>query len=219
MLVRSDVLRARGGFPELVGDCTDAKRLHQFLDTAGDLDLSLLRDDRPYHHRFNTIADNPSFEGAHADFVLPEAHHTYGDSHISTYSIAGPCPTITTTPPIIFDSRPGANVFRRLSTHEVMRIQGLSDSFSFPTTFTDHDTYAAVGKDMDIYCLRVLGRTIDGYLRRTTAPLAPLVCGYTAAEQAVRIRCNLGHPSNEVTRWMGYPTLKGPCAICDAHKS
>ena len=50
------------------------------------------------------------------------------------------------------------------------------------TTFTDRDTYAAVGKGMDIHCLRVLVRTVDGYLRGTTAPLAPLVCGYTAAE-------------------------------------
>ena len=90
------ILRVRSGFPELVGDRTNAKRLHKFLDTVGDLDLSLLRDDRLYRCRFNTIADNPSFEGAHADFVLPEACRTKGDSHISAYSIAGPCLTITT---------------------------------------------------------------------------------------------------------------------------
>ena len=106
MLVRSDVPCARGGFPELVRDRTGAKRLHQALGTVGDLNLSRLHDDRSYRRRFNTIADNPSFEGAHADFVLPEAHRTHGDSHISAYSIAGPCPTITTTAPVIFELTP-----------------------------------------------------------------------------------------------------------------
>ena len=100
-----------------------------------------------------------------------------------------------------------------------MWAQGFEDSFSFSTTLNDQDIYSAIGKGMNIHGLLALGRKIDSYMWGSTAPLAPLICSYTSSEKVEMIHCSLGHPSDDATRKMGYPTLKGPCAICDAHKS
>jgi hypothetical protein len=191
----------------VTGDRDTARRIKNILDPVQVLDVERLVDIRPFKRRYNTQADNPLFHGAHADFVLPEHSRTPGDSHFSAYSIHGPCPTLTTTPTVIFDPRDGVNTFRRLSPREGMRAQGFDDSFSFPTTLKDQDIYSAIGKGMDIHCLCALGRQIDNYLRGSTAPLAPLVCSYTSSEKAEMIHCSLGHPSDDVTRKMGYPTI------------
>ena len=125
-----------------------------------EIDLVSLYDNRVFLRRHDTSRDNPSFRGAHANFVLAPAYQRPGGNRNNAYAIAGACPTITTSPPTIFISRPGINVFRFLSSREVMRCQGFADSYHFPGSFSDAEIYSAVGMDMDIHCLRALGSCV-----------------------------------------------------------
>ena len=221
VLVRADITKFHGAFPApSKSPTTRTLPLQAFLDPVHEVDLVSLHDNREFVRRHNTTRDNPTFRGAHADFVVPLSHRRPGDNRNNAYAITGACPTITTNPPTIFDSRPGMNLFRFLSPREVMRCQGFNDDFHFPESFTDSDVYSAIGMGMDIHCLRALGSCIDGYLHGTTAPQAPLVCHYTnTADRAFLLHCRNGHPSEDVSRRMRLPKLKTKCPLCPLGKS
>ena len=49
-------------------------KLLDVLDDVPDVDVAELQDSRPYYRRWDTLLDNPAFDGPHADYVLPACH-------------------------------------------------------------------------------------------------------------------------------------------------
>jgi hypothetical protein len=46
-----------------------------------------------------------------------------------------------------------------------MNMAGIDDTFCFPDYVCERDIYSAVGKGMDMYTLRSIGKHLDTYLR------------------------------------------------------
>ena len=229
LLIRRDVADSRPAFehPQTV---KASPQLIDFLETRDTLDIPSLIDVRPFVRRYNTALENPAYRGAHADFNLPFHARQKGNSHFRAYSVYGMAPTQTTTPTVIYD--PELGLFRRLSPRETMNIQGYEKDFQFPASYSDTDVYAAIGKGMDLHCLRALGVSINAYLRPgpsiQQSNLWQFEENYSPYDKptdvvqytdAMTHHIRLGHPSNPVQKLMGYPALRKVCPVCASFKS
>ena len=67
--------------------------------------------------------------------------------HNDAYDLDGKAPTLTSKPTIVFDDRVGQ--FRKLSVREMLRVQGMPESFQFPPGTSHANATALIEKGMD----------------------------------------------------------------------
>jgi len=235
LAIRHDIARQHGPFRSPLKTC-NSKVIGDFLDPVAQVNLSELQDTRTWVRRWNTKASNSNYTGPHSDFVLPVQARTADDCHFMAYATDGQCPTLTQTPLVICDQRFGDKcVFRRCSNTEFLRLQGWGSETIFPAGHSNEEVTKSVGLGMEMNCLRALGKSIENYLTDNFEPEfvnnamvtqntdlqftkygeSSNACYTDAATWHLR----LNHPSDEVTKQMGYPVCKLPCKFRAEGKS
>ena len=110
----------------------------------------------------------------------------------------------------MFDDRVGQ--FRKVSVREMLRVQGMPESFQFPSGTSHANATALIGKGMDGHAVTAFSNAISAYLYphekgRTTEPSAFLITPLRAHE-------NHGHMAEDKSKAKGIPYPKGGCPVC-----
>jgi len=200
-ITRKDVQHEYGPFPSIRPTGQANATLRDILEPVGDLDLDMLCTtkhfvDRPQYSHRPRQANASYYTGTHGD-------HSY------SYDLDGLAPTLTTGPTVVYDDCIGEH--RKMSVREMLRVQGMPETFTFPPNTTHAEATRFIGKGMDGFAIKALARAVEEYILPTqqtaNTPSAFFIT-------PLQVHENHGHMSKDKSKVKGIPFPREGCLMC-----